>query len=125
MTKKLRTLGMPLAFIAAMILTLPACGSGPEAYWQREQLVEEEATEPVRYTESVRNGKLNLKVTQETQVRETPVERKYLLFEETYADFNWDDAGLVFFSILGGIVSVGLYFLFAFLVIDPPDDEEK
>jgi hypothetical protein len=124
-TKTIRKIGMPLAMMAAMILTLPACGGGPEEYWQREQLVEEETLESVKYTETVSAGKLKLKVTQKTQVRETPVERKFLLYEETYADFDWDDAGLVFFSILGGIISVGLYFLVAFVVIDPSDDEKN
>lgn len=123
-TKSIRKIGLPLALCAAMILTLPACAGGPDEYWQREQLVEEEALEEVKYTESTRQGSLTLKVTQKTRVTETPGERKYLYFEDTYADFDWDDAGLVFFSILGGIISVGLYFLIAFVVIDTDDDKD-
>ena len=122
---KILRIGMYPAFMAAMILTLPSCGSGPEEYWQQEQLVEEEVLEDVRYDETLSQGKLNLRVTQKTRVEETPVERKYLLFEESYSDFDWDQAGLVFFSILGGIISIGLYFLFAFYVFDETDEENK
>ncbi len=84
--------------LAAMILTLPACGSGPEAYWKEERFVEEEALEDVRYEETLSQGKLKLRVTQKTRVSETPVEGKYLLLEETYSDFDCDHFGLVFFS---------------------------
>lgn len=124
-TKTIRKVGLPLAFMASMILTLSGCGGGPERYWQPETLVEEEALEPVKYTETVNAGKLTLTVTQKTQVRETPIERQYLLFEESYADFDLDDAGLVFFSVLGGILSIGLYFLVAFVLIDEDDEQNN
>ena len=79
----------------------------------------------MRFQETPGPGKVKLTVTQETQTRETPIERLTLVHEESYADFDWDSFGLVFWSVVGGIASIGLYFLFAFVIFDPSDDENK
>jgi hypothetical protein len=118
----IQRIGLPLALFAALILA--GCSGGPTEVWTADTLVEEQPLEPVKFEENVAAGRLQLTVTQKVRARETPIERLTLLHEESYAEFDWDDAGLVFFSILGGIVSVGLYFLFAFVVYNP-DDEKK
>jgi len=116
--------GLPLALMAALILTLPACGGGPEEIWQPEVLVEEQPLEDVRFKETFTAGKMSLTATRRVRAKETPIERLHLHYTETWSDFDWDSFGLVFWSVLGGIVSVGLYFLFAFVVFDTTDDDE-
>jgi hypothetical protein len=120
----LQKTGLPLALCAALILTLPACG-GPEEIWEPETLIEETAVEPIRFSENVTAGKLTLTATQKVSARETPVERLTLVHTDQWTDFDWDTFGLTFFAILGGIVSIGLYFLVAFVVLDPNEDEDN
>jgi hypothetical protein len=115
---------LPLALLAALILTLPACSGGAEEIWQPEVLLEEQPLEDVRFRESLTAGKLTLTATRKVRATETPIERLYLHHTETWSDFDWDSFGLVFWSVLGGIISVGLYFLFAFVVFDTTDDDE-
>jgi hypothetical protein len=118
----IQRIGLPLALLAAFMLA--GCSGGPEEIWTPDTLVEEQPLEPVKFEETVAAGRLQLTVTQKVRAKETPIERLSLQYEESYADFDWDDAGLVFFSILGGIVSVGLYFLFAFVIYNPDNEED-
>jgi hypothetical protein len=120
----LQRIGLPLAMCAALVLVLPGCGGGAEEMWTSEMQVEEQALEPIRFEETVAAGRLQLTITQKVRAKETPIERLSLHHTETYSDFDWDGFGLVFFSILGGIASIGLYFVFAFVVF-PGDDEEE
>lgn len=121
---KLRRFGLPLALCAALILTLPGCGGGAEEMWTADTLVDEQPLEPVKFEESFAAGRLQLTITQKVRAKETPIERLTLVHNETYADFDWDEFGLVFFSILGGIISIGLTFVLAFVVYAPDDDED-
>jgi hypothetical protein len=120
---KLQRIGLPLALCAALVLALPGCGGGAEEHWISDTIVEQQALEPIKFDENVAAGRLQITITQKVRARETPVERLSLVHTETYSDFDWDGFGLVFFSILGGIASIGLYFVFAFVVF-PGDDEE-
>ncbi|MBZ0134923.1 MAG: hypothetical protein K8I27_00955 [Planctomycetes bacterium] len=123
MKNRLLRIGLPFALYACAILTLPSCSSVDEV-WEPEALVEETHLGPMHFKETAAPGKLNLTVTQKTRTRETPMERLVLVHEETFADFDWDSFGLVFWSVLGGIASVGLYFLFAFVIFDTTDNEK-
>ncbi|MCB9934221.1 MAG: hypothetical protein H6840_00885 [Planctomycetes bacterium] len=125
MSRTLQKTGLPLALLAAFVLCLPACSGGPEEIWQPETLVQEQPLEGAKFTETLAAGKLVLTATRKVRATETPVERLYLHHTETWSDFDWDSFGLVFWSVLGGIVSVGLYFLFAFVVFDTTKDEEN
>ena len=122
--KRLIRIGLPLALYACAVLTLPACG-GTQEVWQPETQVEETPLGPMKFQETPAPGRVKLTVTRETRTRETPAERLTLVHEETSADFDWDSFGLVFWSVLGGIASVGLYFLFAFVIFDSTDDDEE
>lgn len=124
MQTRLLRIGVPLALYACAVLTLPSCSSVDEV-WEPEPQVEVTRLEPMRFKETAAPGKVALTVTQKTRTRETPMERLVLVHEETFADFDWDSFGLVFWSVLGGIASVGLYFLFAFVIFDTTDDEKK
>ena len=119
---KLQRIGLPLALCAALVLVLPGCGGGAEELWSPGTQVEEVPLEPVAFNGTVAAGRLQLTITQKVRARETPIERLTLRHTESYSDFDWDGFGLVFFSILGGIASIGLYFIFAFAVF-PEDDE--
>lgn len=123
MQTRLLRLGLPFALYACLVLTLPAC-SGTEEIWEPQVEVEETPLGPMRFQETPGPGTVRLTATQETRTRETPVQRLIILHEETYADFDWDSFGLVFWSVLGGIATVGLYFLFAFVILDPPDEDK-
>jgi hypothetical protein len=107
-----------------MVITLPACG-GTQEIWQAEVIVDETPLEPMRFRESAAQGSLTLTGTRKTHTRETPVERLTLLHSETYADFDWDSFGLVFWSVAGGLVTIGLYILFAFVIFDFHGDDEE
>jgi hypothetical protein len=120
---KLQRIGLPLALCAALVLVLPGCGGGAEELWAADTIVEEQALEPMKFSETVAAGRLQITITQKVHARETPIERLSLVHTETYSDFDWDGFGLVFFSILGGIASIGLYFVFAFAVFPDNDDE--
>lgn len=123
MNSRLLRIGLPLALYACAVLTLPSCG-GTEEIWEPEIVAEETPLGPMRFQETPAPGQVKLTVTQETRTLETPVERLTLLHEETYGDIDWDSFGLVFWSVLGGIASIGLYFLFAFVIFDETDNEE-
>ena len=123
-SQRMFKLGLTLALLAAVVLTLPACGISDSERWDAEVLVEEQPLEELKFAESFTAGKLTLTVTQKTRTRETPVERLTIVHEETYMEFDFDNFGLVFFSILGGVISVGLYFVFAFVVFDTTKDDE-
>ena len=125
MSRLIYRTGLPLAFFAAMILTLPACSGGAEELWQTETIVEEKPLEAPRFRETFAAGKLTLTATQKVSARKTPVERLYMVYTDTWSDFDWDSFGLTFFAILGGVLSIGLYFLVAFVLVDPPTDENK
>ena len=116
--------GLPLAFCAAMILTLPACG-GPQEVWQPDTLVEETPLEATHFSESVTAGKLTLTATRKVSSKETPIERLTLVYSDMWTDFDWDSFGLTFFSILGGILSIGLYFIVAYVIYDPNKNDKK
>lgn len=125
MSQRLTNLGLPLAFCAALILTLPACSSSEFKRWDPEVIVDEEPVDEAKFIETVTAGKLTLTATRTFRTRETPIERLTLVHEETYSDMDWDNFGLTFFAILGGIVSVGLYFIFAFVVFDETKENEN
>jgi hypothetical protein len=118
----LQRIGLPLALCAVLVLVLPGCG-GTEEMWTADTIVEEQALEPMKFSDSVAAGRLQITITQKVHARETPIERLSLVHTEAYSDFDWDGFGLVFFSILGGIASIGLYFVFAFAVFPDNDDE--
>jgi photosystem II stability/assembly factor-like uncharacterized protein len=96
-----------LALLACCVLCA-GCSSGPTEIWQPEQRVQVEELEPAAYSETRTAGKLTLQVRQKVRVTETPSEHLLLYYEETYSEFDWDSFGLVFFSILGGVVTIGL-----------------
>ncbi|MCA8915912.1 MAG: hypothetical protein KDB90_10915 [Planctomycetes bacterium] len=125
MSRLLYKTGLPLAFCAALILTLPACSGGPEEIWQPEALVEETPVEAMHFNESVSSGKLTLTASQKVVARETPIERLTLLYTDSHIEFDWESFGFTFFAILGGIVSVGLYFVVAYVLYDPNKDDKN
>lgn len=118
MSRKLYSLGMVLAFCAAMLLTLPGCGSSQVEKWTPVTLVEDQPLEAPKFSESVSAGQLTLTATQKVRETKTPIERLSVLHEEVDFEFDWDHFGVVIFSILGGIASVGLYFLFGYVVVN-------
>jgi hypothetical protein len=113
---------MMLALYSALVLTLPACG-GVEEIWVPETVVEEEPVEPVRSTETKAGAHTQLTLTRKVRARETAVERLHLRHTESSSDMSFDNFGLVFFSVLGGILTVGLYFAVAFLLVPADEDE--
>lgn len=115
-----RTLGMWLALLA--MLSLPACGTSATERWVREPLAEEIPEGPRRYSTRVETGRLELTANQETLVRKGSVDRLYIDYEETYSDTTIEQVGLVIASVIGGIVSVGLYFLVWFVFVDEADE---
>ena len=125
MSERSFKLGLLLSFCAAMILTLPACAGSQTEQWNAEVLTEVQPLEPAKFKEDMTGGKLTLTMTQKVRAQETPVERLTILHEDSYSDIDWDNVGLVFFSVLGGLVSIGLYFLFGFVVFKKPNDEEN
>jgi len=124
-SRRVFNLGLLLSLCAALILTLPACSGSQMEQWDAEVLSEVQPLEPPKFKEEVTAGKLTLTATQKVRARETPIERLTILHEESYSDIDWDNVGLVVFSILGGIVSIGLYFVFGFVVFKKSDKNEN
>lgn len=75
------------------------------------------------YTEDRRLGHLNVTVREQVQVTTTPSERLYVMHEDTEFAFDWDSFGLVFFGILGSVVSLGITVFLVFFAVDSNDDE--
>lgn len=124
MSRLLYRTGLPLAFCAAMILTLPAC-AGPEEVWKPDTLVENTPLEGPHFAESTTAGKLDLVATQKVKSRRTPVERKTLVYTDSWIDFDWDNFGVAVFSIVGGILSIGLYFVLGYFVYNKNKNDKK
>ena len=113
MSRRVFNLGLLLSLCAALILTLPACSGSQMEQWDAEVLSEVQPLEPPKFKEEVTAGKLTLTATQKVRARETPIERLTILHEESYSDIDWDNVGLVVFSILGGIVSIAFWSMVA------------
>jgi hypothetical protein len=118
----LTRIGVIPALLACTILC-GSCSGGPEEMWNPEVRVETEELAPAAYTEARTAGKLTLRLSQKVRITETPSERLHLLHTETYSVFDLDEFSLVFFSVLGAIVTVGLYVLFALYLYNPDDEE--
>lgn len=112
--------GIWLALVAMLLVA--GCGTSETKRWVREPLIEEVAEGPRRYEARTETGRLEVTVTQRTLTREGAVDRLYIDFESTYADTTVEQVGFVIASILGGIISVGLYFLVWFLYVDKADE---
>ncbi|MCC6463963.1 MAG: hypothetical protein IT463_01335 [Planctomycetes bacterium] len=107
-----KRLAVALALPLALGLVLAGCGGiSITEEWVPEQEVREEPAAPPRYTAAMEGDRLVITATQDIAVIERPVERLTKHFEQTEVAFTWDEAGLVFFSVLGAIISGGLYAL--------------
>lgn len=102
------------AFVLPIALGLVLAGCGGISIteeWVPEVEVREEPAGQPRFVAATEGDRLVVTATQDITVVERPVERLTKHFEQTQAAFTWDEAGLVFFSILGAILSAGLYAL--------------
>jgi hypothetical protein len=118
----LTRVGIVPALFACAILCA-SCSGGPDEIWNPEVRIEVEELAPPTYAETRTAGKLTLRLSQKVRVTETPSERLHLLHTETYSVFDLDEFSLIFFSVLGAIVTVGLYVLFALYLYNPDDEE--
>jgi hypothetical protein len=109
------------ALLACAVISA-GCGTSTREVWQPEQRVEIEALTEPSLIEERSAGMLKLRVEQEIRTIETPSERLYLIYKQTYSDFDWDRFGFAFFAVAGAVVMIGLYVLFAFYVIDTDED---
>lgn len=113
-----------LPALFACLLLCAGCGSSVKEIWQPEERVQIESLGGPAWAEERALGSVTLSLHEPARVTTTPSERLYLHHEEKYFSMGWDNFGLVFFGILGSVLSVGLYFLFAFAVFDTAEDEE-
>ena len=118
----LTRLGVVPAILSCLVLCV-GCGSGPQEEWTPEMRVDVESLSAPAYTETRTAGRLTLRISERVRITETPSERLHLLYTETYSTVDLDEFSLIFFSVLGAVVTVGLYILVAFYLYNPGDDE--
>ncbi len=112
------------ALLACGVLSI-GCASSSTDIWQRQDRVEITPLAAPAYTEDRSLGHLHVTASEQVQVAVTPSERLYVKHEDTEFAFDWDSFGLVFFGILGSVVSLGLTVFLVFFAVDSNDDEKK
>lgn len=114
-----------LPALMACLSLCGGCGLSTSQVWLAETRTEVAALDEPRFIESREAGMLTLRCEQEVEVSVTPSERLYLVHKQTYSTWDWDRAGLVFFTVVGAVVSIGLYVVFALYIYNPDSDDEN
>ncbi|MBK8205490.1 MAG: hypothetical protein IPK87_01730 [Planctomycetes bacterium] len=117
-------LGVIPALLACSVLCV-GCASSSTEIWQQQDRVDIKTLAAPTYSEDRRLGNLTVTVQEQVQVTTTPSERLYLMHENTEFAFDWDSFGLVFFGILGSVVSLGITVFLVFFAVDSNDDENE
>ncbi|MCC7508564.1 MAG: hypothetical protein IT464_04215 [Planctomycetes bacterium] len=117
-------LGVIPSLLACSVLCF-GCASSSTEIWQQQDRVDIKTLAAPTYAEDRSLGHLQVTAREQVQVAVTPSERLYLLHEDTEFAFDWDEFGLVFFGILGSVVSLGITVFLAFYLVDSNDDEKK
>lgn len=124
MPAMLRNLSVTSALLSCVVLCA-GCGTSTSQVWLAETHVEVAPLEEPQFRENREAGMLVLRSEQEAAVITTPSERLYLVHKQTYSTWEWDRAGLIFFSVLGAVVTIGLYVLYALYIYNPESDDEN
>lgn len=98
-----------LAVMLALCASLAAGCHSTQESWHPEIQVEETSLGPPRCEGQTAGGNLRLRLFETVREVSTPVLRLYLTHEFLESTINWEDVGLGFLYVVGGVVVVTVY----------------